>query len=270
MSLQKMHKEVIQVRKPHVHSLHYEVKSGASISYRDPKPLMFSNHMGEIRVQAGKLDIILSDHFSYEEEARRAVEPFLRSWEIEADLSKNIGMIRFDFVRSEIIDLDPPPPDTPQVVHISGSAHSVSFVGDVQLHLICNHYPDPPRNFHATFEVEIGYQRWKNFREGKEPLQSMAYFVLTLIEKTAGSRKKAAQIYQIDYQILDNVGKLSTSKGDGNTARKAIKLTEFQELSGSEKQWLENAVKVIVYRLGEHAAGEPLKILTMDDLPKLF
>lgn len=256
------------MRDPHVQAMHYEVSSGEAISYRNPEPVSFSNHLGTFDISNGKLRIVPTEHFPDEDDARRAVDPFLRAWEIEADLTSNIGMIRFKFDRVDVIDRNPPPPGSPQVIEIKGIS-SVSFVGSASLHLTCSKYPQPPATFRATPEVQHAYRRWLGYRSGKEPLQSMAYFVLTLLESAAGSRQDAARSFQIDLPVLATIGRLSSTKGDESTARKAGPGNQFQELSGSEKQWLEEAVRRAIHRLGEHASGSSLSLISLRELPNL-
>jgi hypothetical protein len=256
------------VRDPHVQSIHYEVGSGEGISYRDPESISFSNHLGAFDLSDGKLQIVPAEHFPDEDEARRAVEPFLRAWEIEADLTSNIGMVRFKFDRAEVIDRHPPPPGSSQVIEVkTGSV--VSFSDSVSLHLTCSRYPQPPAIFRVTPEVQHAYRRWLGYRSGKEPLQSMAYFVLTLLESTAGGRQNAARSFQIELPVLGAIGRLSSTKGDESTARKAGPGNQFQELSGSEKQWLEEAIRRVIHRLGEHASGGTLSLISLRDLPSL-
>ena len=139
----------------------------------------------------------------------------------------------------------------------------------VSFHLTCSKYPQPPIAFRTTPEVEIGYRRWIGFRAGKEPLQSMAYFVLTLLESVAGSRQEAARIFYIDFTILSTIGRLSSTKGDSSTARKIDSANPLEELSGTEKQWLEQAICRVIHRLGEHAAGAPLTQIKLSYLPNL-
>lgn len=256
------------MRDPHVQVMHYAVGSGEGISYRDPEPFSFSNHLGAFDLCDSKLRIAPVEHFSEEEEARRAVEPFLRAWEIEADLNSNVGMIRFTFERVELIDRDPPPPGSPQVINVKGIA-SISMVGSASLHITCRKYPQPPNAFRATPEVQHAYRRWIGFRSGKEPLQSMAYFVLTLLESAAGGRMNAARSFNIESAILGTIGRLSSTKGDPSTARKAGPGTQFQELTSAEKQWLEKAIPLIIRRLGEHASGAPLVPIALTDLPSI-
>jgi hypothetical protein len=249
--------------------MHYAVSSGEGISYRNPEPVSFVNHLGAFDLVEGKLSIAPVEQFPDEEEARRAIEPFLRAWEMDADLNSNLGMIRFTFERVELIDRDPPSLGPSLAIHLKGIA-SLSLVGQsVSLHLTCTKYPEPPREFRATPEVQHAYRRWIGFRSGKEPLQSMAYFVLTLLESAAGDRKSAARSFNIEPEVLSTIGMLSSTKGDPDTARKVGPGTQFQELTGAEKQWLEKAIPLVIRRLGEHASGALLTPISLSDLPNI-
>ena len=95
----------------------------------------------------------------------------------------------------------------------------------------------------------------------------MAYFVLTLLESTSGSRADAAKSFHIDLAVLRTIGQLSSTKGGPSTARKAG--GQFEELTGAEKQWLETAIVLVIRRIGEHASGATLNRLSMDGLPKI-
>ena len=256
------------MRDPHVQAIHYIVSSGEGISYHNPEPVSFSNHLGTFDLSDGKLRIVPSEHFPAEGEDCQAVEPFLEAWKIEADLTSHTGMIRFKFDRAEVIDRNPPPQGSSQVIELMGI--SLGVVGDsISCHLTCSKYPPPPKTFHATPEVQHAYRRWLGYQLGKEPLQSMAYFVLTLLQSATGSRQSAARSFQIDERVLGTIGRLSSTKGDESTARKATTGDQFQELSGSEKGWLEAAIRRVVQRLGEHASGAPLTTISLNDLPNL-
>ena len=258
------------MRDPHVERLHYEIGTDEGISYRDPAPVEFSNKIGRFQLRDGRLLFEPIEHFCDEEEARGAVEPFLHGWEMEADLTSNVGTIRFKFLRAELIDRDPPGPGESQVTRAK-AASLVLMAGSVTVHLTCNKYPEPPSAFRTTPEVEMGYQRWLGFRSGKEPLQSMAYFVLTLLQSSAGNRNEAARVFQIEAEVLRTMARLSSTKGDAITARK-VKVEHvqlLQDLTGTEKHWLEQAVRRLIRRLGEHASGVPLTMITMQELPRL-
>jgi hypothetical protein len=256
------------MRDPHVDRLHYEIGSGANISYRDPPPVSFATSLGQFDLRDGKVTFEPAEHFATEEEARDAVTPFLRSWEVEADLAKNYGTIRFKFVRADLTDRDPPKPGEPQVINVMG-AGVVVVAGTATLHLGLHKYPDPPAAFRSTPEVELGYRRWTRFLEGKEPLPSMAYFILTLLESAAGGRPAAASTFRVDRRVLAELGRLSSTKGDGQSARKLRTGQPLDELTGAESNWLQQAVRLLIRRLGEHASGAPLSDITLNDLPSL-
>jgi len=256
------------MRDPHVERLLFEIGSEEGISYDSPAPLDFTNHLGCFDCRDGKLVVEPASHFADEDDARAVIEPFLHSWEIEADLDLNIGTIRFRFLRAEMVDRDPPPPGTSQVIRAK-AAGVVFSTGDVTLRVTRRAYPVPPESFRATSDVQLAHSRWRAFRAGREPLQSMAYFVLTLIEAGAGGRKNAARNLLIDAKVLDTVGRLSSTKGDANTARKVKRGGAFQDLTGAENHWLEQAIRRLIRRLGEAASGLAIQELRMADLPDL-
>jgi hypothetical protein len=97
----------------------------------------------------------------------------------------------------------------------------------------------------------------------------MAYFVLTLLISSAGSQRDASRSFQIDVPVLKTIGRLSSTKGDESTARKAAPGNQFQELSGLEKQWLEEATRLVIHRIGVHASGSPQPFISLRDLPRL-
>lgn len=250
---------------PHVESLTYEIGTGReNICYGEPPPVSFDNHFGSFHLEDGKLTVELGDHFSSAEQACQTVDPFLRSWELRTDLNANLGQLRFKFLTAEIIDRKPPRPGENVVLQVQSSAH-LTFSSHVALGITCNLYPDPPTAFATTVDVESAHARWAGFRDGKEPLQSMSYFVLTLIEGLAGNRKQAANHFGIDLDVLHKIGELSSATGDATTARKA----NFRAMTGAENAWLEAAIRKVILRLGEYASAIALDRITFADMPKL-
>lgn len=191
--------------------MNYEVSSEEWVTYQNPKPISFSNELGAFDLGDKRLRITPAKHFPNEMEARSSVEPFLRDWEINTDLQLNIGMLRFKFESVEVIDRDPPPAGSPVIINMK--VGSVAWGGvKCSIGLIPSEYPQPPKTFHATPAVQSVYDRWIGFRSGNEPLQSMAYFVLTSLEAAVGeskdSRKRAASSFQIDLPVLKKNGRI--------------------------------------------------------------
>ena len=74
---------------------------------------------------------------------------------------------------------------------------------------------------------------------------------------------------RVEYAILDKIGELSSTKGGEMDARKVKTVSQFQELKPAEQTWLETAIRRIIHRFGERAAGTQLEQMVMSDLPEL-
>lgn len=97
----------------------------------------------------------------------------------------------------------------------------------------------------------------------------MAYFVLTILESAAGGRRNAARSFNIDEDVLNAIGRLSSTKGNPDTARKAVPGTQFQDLTGAETQWMEKAIPLVIRRIGEHSSATSLSPILLTDLPSI-
>jgi hypothetical protein len=174
------------------------------------------------------------------------------------------------FERSEIIDRNPPPPPAPgepELIHVSAKA---TFNIDTEIARLVNRssYPTPPSDFALDADVDTLWQRWTGYLAGRESLQQMAYFCLTVLQMHGG-RTGAAQRFAVSERVLATLAQLSTETGDALTARKMTQ--NFRAATDDERAWLEAAVKALIRRAGEVAAdpaASPLQ-LTKADLPTL-
>ena len=215
------------MRDPHVERLHYRIGSGAdSLSFVDPEPQSFENILGRFDTTDGQATACPAEHFASEQDARTAIEPFFRAWEISADLKSDPGPIKFTFHHADVIDRNPLPPGSAAVFTAVGTGE-VLFVGAAaRVQITSPRYPAPPSDFRTTTEVEVAYRRWLGYREGKEPLQSMAYFVYTLATGAAGGKKGAAKMYAIQEDVLGKLSELSSTRGGNRTrSRRGVSRT---------------------------------------------
>ncbi len=253
------------MKDPKVQRLDYKIEGSKYLTYDDPSELDFENDSGHFFTAAGILSIEPNAHFVRESEARSSIEPFLEAWKASSNLeSQSTGTINFKFLKSEIIDLNPPLPGESQTIFLEAGEYITAF-GEVSFHLTRKTFPVPRAGFDLTPDTESAYLRWLGYKAGQEPLQSMAYFVLTVLEASGGrnQRNQACIEYQIDKAVLSEIGRLTSTKGSMLTARKA---TSSGDLTGAEKAWLEKAISVVVLRLGEKAGGGSLRSITMMDI----
>ena len=249
------------MKNPKVQRLLFTIEGGPSITYDNPDELEFANDIGHFSTLDGILSIEPSAHFVRESEARSAVEPFLNAWEASSNLqSQSTETINFKFVRSEIIDLNPPQPGESQTIYAETGGFVTAF-GTVSFHVTRKVYPSPRDAFELALDAQSAYSRWLAFKEGHEPLQSMAYFVLTMLEGAGPDKRgQAAAQYKIDKAILNEIGRLASTKGSALTARKA---SSSSDLTGTEQAWLERAIPLVVIRIGERIGGAILTPITM-------
>ena len=256
------------MRDPHVESLRYRLETSVTTTYKNPLAVEVIRDEFECRLSDGVLTCRMKKHYPTVEEARRVIDDFLRSWEIKTALELGRDEMRFQFEDSHMVDRDPPPLGSPQVIQVSAASVGVSTLL-ARLHVTRNKYPDAPSTFVVTPDVETLWQRYESYLDGKEPLLSMAYFCLTVVENKAGSRRAAATQYRIEEAILQKLGELTSTRGDTRTARKAVKGGGTATLSGKEKNWIEGAVKALIRRTGELASTQPVPRITMSDLPEI-
>ena len=248
---------------PHVVALNYRIEHASWVDWSTAKPLVLHEGVFSVRVEDMRVRFLMKEHHATEDDARAAVEDYLRAWELDAALQHGPGAFELRFVRSEIEDRNP----TPGAVHIQASPITATGeLGAARGTVLPSSYPAPPSTgLRSDPDVERMFYRYAKYRDRREPLTSMAYFCLNILEESAGDRSKAAKRYGIRMCVLDQLGNLSSNRG-GPEARKAAGV--HQNLTGQESQFLEAAVKAIIRRAAKHAydPAASLRLITMCDL----
>lgn len=255
----------------HVEALHYDLVPSEHVSFADSAPPVERELPGfRVRLADGKVTVTMHDHYATEAEARREVDWYLHTWRVDASFATNRPQFEFKFVKSKIVDRDPPPPPPPPgSVHVSSGAGVLRLGGgNATVHISRGEYPDPPDGFAVDPDTETLWNRWQGYIEGREPLETMAYACLTMLQMDGG-RAGASTRFSISCKVLGKLATLSTDTGDASTARKVTR--RLRPRTGAEQTWLEAAVKVLVRRAGKVAAapGATLPQIRMSDLPKL-
>lgn len=252
----------------HVVALNYSVEHSDGISYDSPPPIEFETSECRYRLADGKLRCELIAHFADVGAARAIAEPLLRAWEVKSDLRGRTGDLRFRFESPEVVDRNPPEPGSNRVVAMIALPGSfASAFGTVSTRETRRAYPEPPTDFTVNPNVDTLARRYDGYRSGREPLQGMAYFALTVVEVMGGGRKSAAERIGVDETVLRKIGELSSTRGDAESARKAGR--DLQPLTSEERVWLEAAVREMILRVGDTRSSAGRPVLSMADLPTL-
>jgi hypothetical protein len=253
--------------------LYYNLKCIEGIEFESPPPIEGETTLFNYSLDNGKLIIKLKQHCSSIEEGKKLVTNFLSSWELDDAL--NNGRRRFEFIyhNSKIIDSDNPN----ALIHYGQVCLKLGVSGELKV--IYPSYPNHPKLFKASPDALTLWQRYEGYLENTEPLQSMAYFCLTLLEFRAGdrdkeskkkNREKAAEMYHIDLEFLNKIGRLTSQcKGTEETARKLKSGISPQPLTAREIEWIKAALKAIIRSVGEINAAPSLPTITMNELPQL-
>jgi hypothetical protein len=252
----------------HVVSLRYSLRPSDRVTYISCPSVTCDRDEALCRLIDGKLTCEMKTHFSTVEAARAVVEPILRAWEVDADLQFTRGELRFKFDGADIIDRSPPGVIRGCAYVVSPGA-MVSAAGTISFHVDRTRYPELPDTFRLNPEAESILLRYNDYLDGHQSLPTMAYFCLTVLEaKIAGRdrRMRAATEHRIEKAVVDKMGELSSERGDLLNARKA---PAVQPLTGQEREWLEAAVKMLIWRLGDTRNPSDLPLITMSDLPSL-
>ncbi len=198
-------------------------------------------------------------------------EVYLRSWEILIGLEDDPDDLRLVYEHADIIDRSPPKTDGNTInLHAHISSH-VTLSDSVTIHVSRGKYPSLPMSFSASPDAETMYLRYKSYRQNRETLTSMAYMCLTIFQASASSRKDVARQYNIDHEVLDTLGRLSSTKGSPGEVRKFPKNGTFEPLSPKEREWMVQVIKAIIRRVGEYAYDRKTKLkqIAMKDFTEL-
>jgi hypothetical protein len=253
---------------PHVKTLCYKVLTGKDVDYKNAPILNENTPEFELSLSNEEAIFTMKQHYSSADEAKAVVEPYLRAWDILIGLVHGPDDLQLMFDHADIIDRAPTPNTINLQAHVS--VHSKTS-DEVQLHVSRGKFPPFPKNFISSLDVDLMYLRYKFYCEGREPLTSMAYMCLTVFQASAGGRKEAADMYCIDYDILDIIGRLTSTKGGPEEARKCNKHDRFDHLLPEEKEWIVSVVKTLICRAGEYAYDNKTKLkqISIKDFQKL-
>jgi hypothetical protein len=253
---------------PHVNSLRYKLVLSNEVSYENCSPIEHENDIYVIKLFEGILTCYFKKHFDSIDLAKAELEKLLRTWEIDSAIKNGRRELKFVYVDADIIDRNPVPAGSVNILAVSCSS-TVSISGTVTLHVKRGKYPPMPTDFEVNPDVETLWHRYEIYLDGREQLLSMGYFCLSFVESLAGGQRYLIENkFFIKREVLDKLGELTSSRGTHLTARKG-KGHNFQPLTNQEEIWIEECIKKIVHRVGEHQKNNSsLVMITMNDLPK--
>ncbi len=242
---------------PHIAALIYKIEHGPSVDYRKAESIDHEEAGFRVKIVTDQVRFELKEHYATEGAARKAIEDYIRVWEFSACLENGPDCFRLNFERAWIEDRNPTPGVKDASLTIRAGTPTVTIRATVD-----KHYPPPPSGLKITPDVQTMYDRYRGYRQGREPLTTMVYFCLTIIEDNPTTIK------DVSSKARDKIRHLSSGKG-GQQARKAS--GKDTDLTAQDRLFLEEAIKAVIRRAAEraHAPDSDLPKISLSDLPAL-
>ena len=233
-----------ELNDPHVEALVYVVNHDKSVSYQNAKPWEDEYPKFRVKVKDGRVRFEMKGHYLTLQEAQDATKPFISKWEFASALELGPGAFRLVYSHDESTLRQQPP---------GQSLGSINF--NTLVETAFYQYPVPPSEAAMDVhdpDVQTMLHRYTGYRQGHEPLTSMAYFCCEVFTKrlSRGSQD-AAEKHKISHKLIKYVNNLASNKG-GAQARHAHAVE--RDLTADEVRKLEKAVVAMIIRAAKVAA----------------
>ncbi len=264
---------------PQVISLRYRLKTADTLEFVDPSPLQVEQEGFDLLLADGYLSARLKDPPATEGEARALVEPYLKAYEMAATLQYGRRQLGFVLEDAEIIYPDEVVPVPRRVKRTASVTARVAGKATVTNVALRKRYPDLPDGFVASADVEAMWSLYEGYVLGRDRLLPMAYSCLSRLEYAArnraegkSKRAKAARMFRIDGEVLKRLGDYTANLGDEVGARKLGEGSKLRPPTAEETTWIEDTLRVLIYRAGQHAANPEGKwpMITAENLREIL
>ena len=246
---------------PHVEALIYLVEHDNSSDYSLARAVGIEHSSFRLRLEDKEARFELKEHYPTLRQARQAIRPFIRQWELRASFESGPGTFALKFKRHEIIDRKP----TQGVISVSALPVEFHFAVSTPTVTVSRQYPQPPPERLMNIDhpdVQTMLDRYMGYRQGREPLPSMAYLCYEVFAKRLGrNAKDAAEKHSISHNLVKRVSNLASNKG-GDQARHQSGVSH--PLTRPEVQFLEKAVAAMIIRAAMVAADPNQSMHTID------
>ena len=246
---------------PHVEALIYVIEHDESSDYSTAKAVEIEHTVFQLSLHDSEARFELKEHYPTVQAAEHAIRPFIRQWELNASLASGPGTFALKFKRPEIVDRNP----VPGVISVSALPISFNVSISSPTVTVSRQYPLPPTERQMNIDdpdVQTMLYRFIGFREGREPLPSMAYFCHDVFTKRLGKNAKhAAEKHKISHNLLRRVSNLASNKG-GDQARHQSGTSN--PLTQEDVQFLLKAVAAMIIRAAVVVADPSQSMDTVD------
>ena len=163
---------------PHVVALLYTIEHGQSVDYRKARPLDHEEAGFRVKITNQQTRFAFKEHYATEDAARKAIEDYVRAWEFSACLENGPDYFKLKFDYAQIEDRNP----TPGVVMVSARPVRFEFkVGEATVVVSPPRYPPAPSGLKLTPDVQLMYDRYMDYRQGRKGLLAASSCILRIL-----------------------------------------------------------------------------------------
>jgi len=230
-----------------------------------------------IRIDGQHVALLPQTHFADSDTVLAACAPLVQAWQIMIATEVNSIDVELSFMQIEWMDRAPS--SGVAEARLDSIATGTATMHAMSIRPFRRHPNAPDPALRVTPNMNSLWQRYCGYKRGTEPLLSMAYFVLTVVEALAaqtqadGTRFKAlavaARVFNVEEAVLKKIGELSSTRGDRSTARKVGANQPERPLMSEECVWLEQAVQKLILQVGRTNGVPSPNSLRLADLPSL-
>lgn len=192
-----------------------------TVDYAKAVPLDYETDVFSVHLEKGEAVFAFKQHYADVPSAKAGIGPFIMAWEALVYLNGGADEFQLQYQNAEIIDRNPQPEPAGSKIHNVSAKFTMNLECRAKLHVGRGSYPEPPSAFVVSADVEVMLLRYKLYRERRDRISSMGFFVYTVLRESAGGNKEAAHRYGISQTVLRKLSELTTTKGGKEDGRKA-------------------------------------------------
>lgn len=248
---------------PRVNALVYRIQSDEEYQYAAQAECNGALREFTFRLHYLHARFTPSVRFADVEQARAALEPQLRAWDLFTALEYGRRALQFIFLNADVQEQAPPP----GAIQLEG-ASMAAFGCAITKIITLEQHPPPPQGFAVDECVETLGALFLLARTAPTTLLYVAYSMTTCLEYHYQGFAGASKRLSIAKNVLQPINVYANERGVGAEVRKFNPKVQRKPLSLAEREGLIKILEEIVRRAGLAAAGAiPAPPVTLATIP---
>ena len=242
---------------PHVVALLYTIKHGPSVDYLKAEQLEKKEPGFCVKITNQQVRFEFKEPYATEDAARKAIEDYVRAWEFSACLESGPDSFKLKFDYAEIEDRKP----TPGRLVVNARPVRFEFMlpeATVTVSRAC--YPRPPSGLKFAPDVQLMYEIYMLYRQGRARILDMANVCYTMAQDLPKFKDDFSEGVHKKIKCL-------CQRGGAELRKRHNK--DNPPLADQERGFLKEAIKAVILRAAQrdHAPEGDFPKICLSHLP---